>query len=141
MGKYGDMWDASRMPTLSELRQHEQRANTVAWKVWLQIAPWWNDTKHIFTLLKIGYNIDRSGAWGFFKILRDRVRKFIILSYDVEENDPKSHHTIWQRIRAFFARRIVDHIRILPDGRIIGKFHLRIRGRLWRLSWFTMERI
>ena len=147
VSKYKDMWEAGRMPTLEELRQHEEHANTVRWKVWLQIAPRWNDTKHIFTILKTGYNVDKSGAWGWYEI-REGVsiddflpEEYLILDYAVMQNNPQPHHTIWQRIRAFFARRIVDHIRIMTDGRIIGKFHLRIRGKLVRLSWFTMERV
>jgi len=41
----------------------------------------------------------------------------------------------------WITRRIVDHVRICDDGTIIGKFHIRVFGRLLWLAWFTMEKV
>ena len=123
MSKYSKMWEAARMPTLDDLRQGKRIA--VKWKVRLNIWPWWDDRKVV--LQSAGYNIDSRGEWGFWRMSWDSIKRYMVLNYDHPNNSK-------------FARRIVDHIRILPDGTIIGRFYLRVFGRLWFLSWFTMER-
>ncbi len=72
--------------------------------------------------------LNRKEFWGGFEVLRGKSWYYWTLDY----NEPFNNWVI---------KHIVDHIKLCEDGTIIGKFHLRVFGRLWFLAWFTMEAI
>lgn len=95
---------------------------------WMNLAEGMNKR---FTFIR-----KRRRFWGFFETLNEKGCTYWTLDYREENNN-------------WLASHIVDHVRVLPNETIIGKFHvrfrIRIRGRtyswlLW-LSWFTMEKV
>jgi len=116
-------WErASRLESYGNLQR--------TWRVYMkpQFLWWWfRDVKIIKRNTKVHRNKFWSRwNWGTFWIFLDITTTK--LYYRCKGNN-------------WLTRRIVDHIRICKDGTIIGKFHIRIFGRLWFLAWFTMEGI
>jgi len=125
--KYRLMWDKAESLAYDHYRD----------SVWLKVGMipkllwfWFDDSKWMNVAEGLNRRITfihkRKRIWGGFEVFSETWRSFWLLDYDCTENN-------------WLTRRIVDHIRILPDGTIIGKFHIRIFGRLWFLAWFTME--
>lgn len=67
----------------------------------------------------------RGLRFGHFSL--EKQEEALLIDYDLPGN-------------SIAMRRVVDKLRKLPDGRIVGKLYYRVLGREWFLMFFEMRR-
>jgi len=116
-----ELYGRGTVPELEDL-SGEYRV-VVPWFPWFSLAM----LKHRKAVGQTGegYNLLAGG----FRFGRFRLRKeagWLLIDYDLPVNTG-------------VMRRVVDRVRRLPDGRLVGKLHYRILGREPFLMFFEMR--
>lgn len=115
------LYDQAAVPEPEELRG-EYRV-VVPWFPWFSLA-WLRHRKFVGKTVD-GCNLLAGGLrFGRFRLTREPA--WLLIDYDLPQNSG-------------VMRRVVDRVRRLPDGRLVGKLHYRILGREPFLMFFEMR--
>lgn len=132
MKKWKHEWESGEKPEISQFADVYMRVKMRGWTAFLfWVFFLYRDIKRFDCIGYEGTTLYRGInlwviKWGEYFLDKFNAAKSIILHYDLPDN-------------AWFVRRIVDRIRVLADGSIIGKFCYRLFGREWFVCWFTLE--
>jgi hypothetical protein len=116
-----DQYDKGTVPAAAELLG--EYSVVVPWFPWISFAP----LKHRKAVGPggDGENILLGNLrFGGFRL--ERQEGSLLINYDLSPNNP-------------IMRRVVDRLRRLPDGRLVGKLYYRVLGREVPLFFFEMR--